>query len=175
MSTVTATIIMQDGGEIVIELYEEVAPEAVRNFVSLARSGFYDGLTFHRIMKGFMIQGGDPTGSGGGGPGYSILGEFSANGVTNNLKHTRGVVSMARSTAFNSAGSQFFIMHADNTGLDGNYAAFGKVIKGMDVVDTIAETPNSGPNGAVADEDKPVILSVTINEDTVLPEPNKLG
>jgi len=175
MSTVTATIVMEAGGEIVLELYPDLAPQSVYNFVALARSGFYDGLKFHRIMKGFMIQGGDPKGTGSGGPGYSILGEFSANGIANNLKHTRGVISMARSSAYNSAGSQFFIMHANNEGLDGNYAAFGKVLEGMDVVDRIAETPNNGSNGSVAEEDKPIIKSITINEDIELPLPNKLS
>ena len=174
MGEITATIVMDDGGEIVVELYPDIAPQSVYNFVSLARSGFYDGLKFHRIMKGFMIQGGDPVGNGTGGPGYSILGEFSENGVKNDLKHTRGVISMARSNAYNSAGSQFFIMHDDSAGLDGKYAAFGRVISGMDVVDRIAETPNSGPNGAVAEDDKPVIKSITINSDIELPEPDKI-
>ncbi|MCL2126400.1 MAG: peptidylprolyl isomerase [Oscillospiraceae bacterium] len=162
---------MEDGGVITLELYPEVAPQSVRNFVYLARDGFYDGLKFHRIMKGFMIQGGDPLASGTGGPGYSIFGEFSSNGFKNELKHTRGVISMARSGDPDSAGSQFFIMHADEPGLDGDYAAFGKVTSGLDVVDRIAETPNSGPNGAVAPEDMPVIKSITIDDDVELPEP----
>ena len=125
-------------GQIVVELYPESAPNPVANFITLAQSGFYDGLTFHRIIPGFMIQGGDPLGTGLGGPGYSIKGEFAANGVENDLKHTRGVLSMARSQAMDSAGSQFFIMHADAPHLDGQYAAFGLVRDGMDVVDAIA-------------------------------------
>lgn len=173
-NTVKATILMESGKEIVLELYPDLAPQSVYNFVSLARSGFYDGLKFHRIMSGFMIQGGDPEGTGSGGPGYSILGEFSENGIINELKHSRGVISMARSTAYNSAGSQFFIMHDDNIGLDGSYAAFGRVVEGMDVVDLIAETPNSGANGAVAEENKPIIASITINDDTEFPQPEKL-
>ena len=129
-------------GDIVIELYPEKAPETVANFISLVEEGFYDGLTFHRIIPGFMIQGGDPEGIGIGGPGYTIKGEFASNGFTqNDLKHERGVISMARSQHPDSAGSQFFIMHQDAPHLDGEDAAFGKVIKGMDVVDKIAETP----------------------------------
>ena len=173
-NTISATITMEAGGVIELELYPDLAPQAVRNFVSLARRGYYDGLTFHRIMKGFMIQGGDPEGTGGGGPGYTIKGEFAINGFTNDLKHTRGVLSMARlgDPAYDSAGSQFFIMHADNDGLDGSYAGFGKVVSGMDVVDKIAETPNSGPNGAVAEANKPIIKTITINDDIELPEPD---
>ena len=133
-----AVITMNDGSKIVVELYPEVAPNTVANFVELASSGFYDGLTFHRVISGFMIQGGDPDGNGTGGPGYSIKGEFAANGFTNNLSHTRGVISMARSTAYDSAGSQFFIMHGDAAYLNGSYAAFGEVIAGMDTVDKIA-------------------------------------
>jgi len=171
---VQATITMEDGGLIVLELYPNLAPQSVYNFVSLARQGFYDGLKFHRIMYGFMIQGGCPLGLGYGNPGYSILGEFKDNGVANDLKHTRGVLSMARSQDFNSAGSQFFIMHDDAPSLDGSYAAFGKVISGMDVVDKIADTPNDGPNGSVADDKKPVMASITIDSDAEFPEPNKL-
>jgi peptidyl-prolyl cis-trans isomerase B (cyclophilin B) len=173
-NTIRATITMEDGATIVLELYPDLAPQSVCNFVYLARQGFYDGLKFHRIMKDFMIQGGDPEGTGGGGPGYSIKGEFSSNGFTNDLKHTRGVLSMARSNDYNSAGSQFFIMHADYPSLDGAYAAFGRVISGMDVVDKLADTPNSGPNGAVAEEDKPVMKSITINDDIELPEPDMI-
>jgi len=132
------TIEMENGGFIKIELYEDIAPVTVANFVKLAEEGFYDGLIFHRVIKNFMIQGGDPLGSGMGGPGYSIKGEFSSNGVDNPLKHERGVISMARSQAYDSAGSQFFIMHQNAPHLDGLYAAFGKVIEGMDVVDQIA-------------------------------------
>ena len=135
-----ATITMKDGGVIELELYPEIAPESVKNFISLANSGFYDGLIFHRVIAGFMIQGGDPDGQGTGGPGYSIKGEFSANGVKNDLSHLRGVISMARAQAFDSAGSQFFICHADSQFLDGQYAAFGKVTSGLDVVDRIAKT-----------------------------------
>lgn len=135
------TITMADGGKIVCELYPEKAPQSVRNMISLANKGFYDGLIFHRVISGFMIQGGCPQGTGMGGPGHTIKGEFAANGVKNDLKHTRGVLSMARSGNPNSAGSQFFIMHADAPHLDGQYAAFGKVIEGMDVVDEIAAVP----------------------------------
>ena len=173
-NTIQATITIEGGGQIVLALYPDLAPQSVRNFASLARQGFYDGLVFHRIMKDFMIQGGDPQGVGIGGPGYSIKGEFSDNGFANDLKHKRGVLSMARSRDYNSAGSQFFIMHGDAPSLDGSYAAFGKVISGMETVDAIAETPNAGPNGAVADEDKPVMLTVTIDDDIELPEPDKL-
>ncbi len=134
-----ATVTMKDGGVIQLELYPETAPESVKNFISLANSGFYDGLIFHRVIAGFMIQGGDPDGRGTGGPGYSIKGEFNANGVKNDISHVRGVLSMARAQAYDSAGSQFFIMHQDGTYLDGQYAAFGRVISGMDVVDAIAK------------------------------------
>ena len=133
------TFTMADGGVIKAELYPEIAPQSVNNFISLINKNFYDGLIFHRVIKGFMIQGGDPQGIGIGGPGYSIKGEFAMNGVKNDLKHTRGVLSMARSMAPNSAGSQFFIMHEDAPHLDGQYAAFGKVIEGMDAVDKIAK------------------------------------
>ena len=135
-----ATITMKDGGVIELELYPETAPESVKNFISLANAGFYDGLIFHRVITGFMIQGGDPDGRGTGGPGYSIKGEFAANGVKNDISHVRGVLSMARAQPYDSAGSQFFIMHEDGTYLDGQYAAFGRVISGMDVVDAIAKT-----------------------------------
>ncbi|MGN0804686.1 MAG: peptidylprolyl isomerase [Candidatus Coproplasma sp.] len=139
MSNPIATIQMQNGKEIKVELYPDKAPNTVNNFISLANSGFYDGLTFHRVIKGFMIQGGDPMGTGVGGPGYSIKGEFKLNGFKlNDIKHSRGVISMARAMNPNSAGSQFFIMHDDASYLDGQYAGFGKVIEGMDVVDEIA-------------------------------------
>ena len=134
------TFEMEDGSVIKAELYPEVAPNTVKNFISLAGKGYYDGLIFHRVIKGFMIQGGCPNGNGMGGPGYSIKGEFSQNGFQNDLKHTAGVLSMARSMMPNSAGSQFFIMHKDAPHLDGAYAAFGMVIDGMDVVNKIAET-----------------------------------
>lgn len=139
MTNPNVTILMEDGGEIVLELYPDKAPNTVNNFLSLASSGFYDGLTFHRIINGFMIQGGDPNGTGTGGPGYTIRGEFSMNGYkSNDIKHARGVISMARAMSPDSAGSQFFIMHANASYLDGQYAAFGRVIKGMDAVDKIA-------------------------------------
>ncbi|WP_294409465.1 peptidylprolyl isomerase [uncultured Ruminococcus sp.] len=131
---------MENGKNIKIELYPEVAPITVANFEKLVKEGFYDGLIFHRVIKGFMIQGGDPEGTGMGGAKEKIKGEFRANGIANDLKHTRGVISMARSMMPNSASSQFFIMHKDAPHLDGNYAAFGKVVEGMDVVDEIAET-----------------------------------
>ena len=146
------TITMADGGKIVCELYPEKAPQSVRNMISLANKGFYDGLIFHRVISGFMIQGGCPHGTGMGGPGYCIKGEFKLNGVKNNLSHKRGVVSMARAQSPNSAGSQFFIMHEDAPHLDGQYAAFGKVVSGMDVVDRIASVPtdwNDKPKTAV--------------------------
>ena len=136
------TIEMENGGIIKAELYPEVAPNTVANFVNLVESGFYDGLIFHRVIPGFMIQGGDPQGTGMGGPGYTIKGEFARNGFKQNtLKHTRGVLSMARSMMPNSAGSQFFIMHANAPHLDGDYAAFGIVLEGIEVVDQIANTP----------------------------------
>ena len=142
MSNPIVTIEMENGGVIKAELYPEIAPNTVANFVTLVASGFYDGLIFHRVIPGFMIQGGDPQGTGMGGPGYTIRGEFARNGFRqNNLKHSRGVLSMARSMMPKSAGSQFFIMHADAPHLDGDYAAFGRVIEGMDVVDAIAGTP----------------------------------
>jgi len=134
------TITMENGDVIRAELYPEIAPNTVKNFISLANKGFYDGLIFHRVIEGFMIQGGCPQGTGMGGPGYSIKGEFSQNGFQNALKHTEGVLSMARSMMPNSAGSQFFIMHKTSPHLDGAYAAFGKVVEGMDVVNKIAET-----------------------------------
>ena len=132
------TIEMQSGKKIVAELYPDKAPNTVNNFLSLAKKGFFDGLIFHRVIKGFMIQGGDPLGKGTGGPGYSIKGEFALNGFKNDLKHTRGVLSMARAFMPDSAGSQFFIMHEDAPHLDGQYAAFGKVVEGIEVVDEIA-------------------------------------
>ena len=132
------TFTMENGDTMKAELYPEVAPNTVNNFISLVKKGFYDGLIFHRIISGFMIQGGDPDGTGMGGPGYSIKGEFSYNGVDNNLKHSRGVLSMARAQHPDSAGSQFFVMHANAPHLDGQYAAFGKLIEGEDVLDSIA-------------------------------------
>ena len=131
---------MENGSKIKIELYPDIAPISCENFEKLVKQGFYDGLIFHRVISGFMIQGGCPNGTGTGGPGWHIKGEFASNGVKNDLKHTRGVLSMARAQDPDSAGSQFFIMHEDAPYLDGNYAAFGKVVEGMDVVDAIAET-----------------------------------
>jgi len=175
--TIQATITMENGGVIVMELYPELAPQSVRNFVELARKGFYDGLAFHRIMSGFMVQGGCPDGTGSGNPGYSIRGEYEENGFKNELNHLRGVVSMARggNPNYDSAGSQFFIVHANSPGLNKQYAGFGKVISGMEVVDEIAETPNSGPNGAVAIEDRPIIKTITIDSDVELPPPDKIS
>ena len=132
------TFTMENGDVMKAELYPDVAPNTVNNFISLVKKGFYDGLIFHRVIAGFMIQGGDPEGSGMGGPGYSIKGEFNYNGVENNLKHSRAVLSMARAQHPDSAGSQFFIMHADAPHLDGQYAAFGKLVEGEDVLDSIA-------------------------------------
>lgn len=153
---------METGGIIQIELYPEIAPITCANFEKLVRAGFYDGLTFHRVIPGFMIQGGCPKGNGTGGPGWTIKGEFESNGVHNTLKHTRGVLSMARAYNPDSAGSQFFIMHADAPHLDGEYAAFGKVVSGMDVVDAIAAVPTDA-------NDKPykrqVMRKVSIIED----------
>ncbi len=134
------TIEMANGGMIKVELYPEVAPESVRNFISLVSKGFYNGVIFHRVIRGFMIQGGDPQGIGTGGPGYCIKGEFKSNGFDNPLQHDRGVISMARTNIPNSAGSQFFIMHKNSPHLDGSYAAFGKVIEGIEVVDEIASS-----------------------------------
>ena len=139
MANPIVTIEMENGGKIVAELYPETAPQSVRNFISLANKGFYNGLIFHRVISGFMIQGGCPQGTGMGGPGYCIEGEFQLNGVKNPLSHKRGVLSMARAQAPNSGGSQFFIMHEDAPHLDGQYAAFGKVIEGIEVVDEICK------------------------------------
>ena len=140
MSNPIVTIEMENGDVMKAELYPEVAPNTVNNFISLVSKGFYDGVIFHRVISGFMIQGGDPKGTGVGGPGYSIKGQFTGNGFKNDLKHDRGVLSMARTMAPNSAGSQFFIMHQNSPHLDGQYAAFGKIIEGLDVVDKIAST-----------------------------------
>lgn len=166
------TFTMANGDVIKAELYPEIAPASVNNFISLINAKFYDGLIFHRVIKGFMIQGGDPEGTGMGGPGYSIKGEFRQNGFDNDLKHTAGVLSMARSMHPDSAGSQFFIMHKTSPHLDGAYAAFGKVIEGMEVVNRIAET-------ATDYEDRPlenqVMQTVTVDTFRVeYPEPEKL-
>ena len=147
-------ITMENGGKILIELDPSAAPITVENFTKLVNEGFYDGLTFHRVIPGFMIQGGCPAGTGMGGPGYGIKGEFASNGVNNPIRHTRGVISMARSMMPNSAGSQFFIMHADAPHLDGNYAAFGHVVSGMDVVDEIASVETNRQDKPL----KPVVM-----------------
>ena len=167
------TITMENGGQIKAELYPDKAPITVENFKKLVKQGFYDGLTFHRVIEGFMIQGGCPRGDGTGGPGYQIKGEFSRNGVANDLKHTRGVLSMARSSSPNSAGSQFFIMHEDAKHLDGQYAAFGKVTEGMDVVDAIANT-KTGPADRPVAEQKIASIRVDTQGETY-PEPEKLA
>ncbi len=166
------TITMRDGGIIKLELYPEIAPISVNNFISLVQKKFYDGLIFHRVIKGFMIQGGCPDGTGMGGPGYSIKGEFSSNGVDNELKHTEGVLSMARSMHPDSAGSQFFIMHKKAPHLDGSYAAFGKVTEGMDVVNRIAEVSTDGASDRPYENQ--VMESVTVETFGVeYPEPEK--
>jgi len=160
---VHVAIEVKDYGTITVELDGTNAPITVSNFVSLVEDGFYDGLTFHRIISGFMIQGGDPEGTGTGGSGKTIKGEFSLNGVENPLSHTRGAISMARSTDYNSASSQFFIVHEDSTFLDGQYAVFGYVTDGMDIVDRIcADTPVVDNNGTVDKEDQPIIVSIKI-------------
>lgn len=164
------TITMKDGGSIQVELYPEIAPNTVMNFMSLAKKGFYNGLIFHRVIRGFMIQGGCPNGTGMGGPGYSIKGEFRGNGVDNPLKHERGVISMARSMMPNSAGSQFFIMHRDAPHLDGQYAAFGRVIDGMDVVDAIADQRTDAMDKPLEPQ---VMESVTVEWDGTITEPEK--
>ncbi len=156
-----AMITMENGGVMTVELDSTAAPITVENFVKLAKEGFYDGLIFHRVIEGFMIQGGDPTGTGMGGPGHTIKGEFAANGVKNPLKHTRGVISMARSSSPNSAGSQFFIMHADAPHLDGQYAAFGKMTDGFEVLDAIA-TSDTDRSDRPYEEQK--MKSITIIE-----------
>lgn len=166
------TFTMANGDVIKAELYPEIAPTSVNNFISLINKKFYDGLIFHRVIKGFMIQGGDPEGTGMGGPGYSIKGEFRQNGFDNDLKHTAGVLSMARSMHPDSAGSQFFIMHKTSPHLDGAYAAFGKVIEGMDVVNRIAETATDYEDRPLEDQ---VMQTVTVDTFGVeYPEPEKL-
>ena len=151
---------MNDGSIFEAELYPDIAPNTVNNFISLVKKGFYDGLIFHRVIKGFMIQGGDPQGTGMGGPGYSIKGEFSNNGFTNDLKHTPGVLSMARAMDPDSAGSQFFIMHETSPHLDGSYAAFGKVVNGLDVINTIADVRTDWNDSPMEDQ---IIKSVTVD------------
>ena len=164
-ATHNVTIEVENYGTITAELYGEAAPITVENFVKLANEGFYDGLTFHRIISGFMIQGGDPNGNGTGGSGENIKGEFAQNGWNNPIAHERGVLSMARSNAPNSASSQFFIMHQAAPRLDGAYAAFGRVLTGMDVVDAICQnTPVTDGNGTVAKGNQPVITSIRVTE-----------
>ncbi len=158
------TFEMKDGDVFYVELYPDVAPNTVNNFISLVKKGFYNGLCFHRVIEGFMIQGGDPKGNGTGGPGYTIRGEFSKNGFKNDLKHKRGVISMARSMMPNSAGSQFFIMHADAPHLDGQYAAFGQVVDGMDIIDKIAEVNVDYNDKPLRDQ---VIKTVTVDTNGV--------
>ena len=165
------TFTMENGDIIKAELYPEIAPVSVNNFISLINRKFYDGLIFHRVIKGFMIQGGDPEGTGMGGPGYSIKGEFAANGFKNDLKHTEGVLSMARSMMPDSAGSQFFIMHKTSPHLDGSYAAFGKVIEGMENVNKIAETPTDYSDRPLTEQK---LKSVTVETFGVeYPEPER--
>ena len=172
MSNPIVTIKMENGGEIKLELYPETAPQSVYNFIYLIGRHFYDGKIFHRVIPGFMIQGGCPEGTGMGGPGYRIKGEFLYNGVDNKLKHKRGVLSMARAQSPNSAGSQFFIMHADAKHLDGQYAAFGKVTSGMDVVDAIASV-KTDRNDRPQTEQKIASITVDTHGETY-PEPKKL-
>ncbi len=169
MSNPIVTITMASGDVIKAELYPEIAPNTVNNFISLINHNFYDDVIFHRVIRGFMLQGGDPDGNGTGGPGYSIKGEFSSNGFKNDLKHTPGVLSMARTMIPDSAGSQFFIMHQAAPHLDGEYAAFGKVIEGMDVVNKIAEMPTDYMDRPLEDQ---VMKSVTVDTFGVdYPEP----
>ena len=168
----TFKITMENGSIIEGELYPEIAPQSVYNFIDLANHNYYDGLIFHRVISGFMIQGGCPDGTGMGGPGYCIKGEFFFNGVENNLKHKRGVLSMARSQSPNSAGSQFFIMHQDSRHLDGQYAAFGKVTSGIEVVDTIAKVKTNFQDRPLEEQK---IASITVDTKGVnYPAPNKL-
>ncbi len=164
-ATYYADIVIRDYGTVTVQLYQNMAPITVENFINLAESGFYDGLTFHRIIEGFMMQGGDPKGNGTGGSEQTITGEFSSNGYDNPLSHKRGVISMARSNDPDSASSQFFIVHEDSTHLDGDYAAFGEVVSGMDVVDAVCEQaqPVDG-NGTIASGQQPVIETITIRK-----------
>lgn len=171
MANPIVTIEMENGDIMKAELYPEIAPNTVNNFISLINKGFYDGLIFHRVIKGFMIQGGCPDGNGTGGPGYGIKGEFAQNGFTNDLKHEKGVLSMARAMAPNSAGSQFFIMHETSPHLDGSYAAFGKIIQGQDIVDKIADVSTDYNDRPRADQ---VMKKVTVDTQGVdYPEPEK--
>ena len=172
MANPVVTIEMESGDKIVAELYPEVAPQSVRNFISLVNKGFYNGLIFHRVISGFMIQGGCPQGTGMGGPGYCIKGEFKLNGINNNISHKRGVLSMARAQSPNSGGSQFFIMHEDGEFLDGQYAAFGAVTEGMDVVDEIARVKTNMQDRPLRDQK---IMSITVETfGETYPEPDKM-
>ena len=167
------TFTMKNGDVFKAELYPEIAPQSVNNFISLIKKDFYNGLIFHRVIRGFMIQGGDPQGTGMGGPGYCIEGEFASNGFRNDLKHDEGVLSMARSMFPDSAGSQFFIMHKKSPHLDGDYAAFGKIIEGMDIINKIAETKTDRYDRPV---EKQVMATVTVDCFGVeYPEPIKMG
>ena len=172
MANPVATIEMENGHTIKVELYPEVAPNTVNNFIALANSGYYDGLIFHRVIKGFMIQGGDPKGTGTGGPGYCIKGEFTANGHANSLNHERGVISMARTAVPDSAGSQFFIVHETSPHLDGQYASFGKVIEGIETVDEIAAV---SVNYNDMPRQKQIMKKVTVDTmGETYPEPDKV-
>lgn len=166
------TIEMENGDVMKAELYPEIAPNTVNNFVSLVNKGFYDGVIFHRVIRGFMIQGGDPQGTGVGGPGYSIKGEFSYNGFANDLKHTKGVLSMARTMEPNSAGSQFFIMHETSPHLDGQYAAFGKVVEGEDIIDKIAAVATDYMDKPLEEQKMKKVTVETFGQD--YPEPEKM-
>lgn len=170
MANPIVTFEMENGDIIKAELYPEIAPNTVNNFISLVNAGFYNGIIFHRVIRGFMLQGGCPQGTGTGGPGYSIKGEFAQNGFTNNLKHEPGVLSMARTMMPNSAGSQFFIMHEKSPHLDGAYAAFGKVIEGMDVVNAIAETATDFRDKPLEDQRMKTVTAETFGVDYPAPE-----
>ena len=170
MSNPIVTMTMESGDVMTFELYPDIAPNTVKNFISLIKKGFYDGLIFHRVINGFMIQGGDPEGTGMGGPGYGIKGEFAQNGFANDLKHSAGVLSMARSMMPNSAGSQFFIMHKDAPHLDGAYAAFGKIIEGMDVVNKIAEVATDYSDRPMEDQRMKTVTVETFGVDYDEPE-----
>lgn len=172
MANPVVTITMENGSIMTAELYPEIAPNTVNNFISLVKKGFYDGLIFHRVISGFMLQGGCPLGRGYGDPGYSIRGEFKLNGFKNDLKHTRGVLSMARSQSPNSAGSQFFIMHKDSPHLDGQYAAFGCITSGLDVVDAIAETETDYDDRPTVDQRMKTVTVDTFGVE--YPEPEKM-
>ncbi len=166
------TFTMENGDVFKAELYPDIAPQSVNNFISLIKKDFYNGLIFHRVIRGFMIQGGDPQGTGMGGPGYCIKGEFASNGFANNLKHTEGVLSMARSMFPDSAGSQFFIMHKNSPHLDGDYAAFGKIIEGMEIINKIAEVPTDYSDRPLNDQ---IMRTVTVEcFGTEYPEPEKM-